>query len=127
VPVGKDQLPHLELTARDRAPLQRALRSRGPVFPEPGALLSDSPVILGLDGAQKMSKSRTTRSCSAPPKTRPPADQEARRTPNARSLRAGAPPRGLEPALVDRPVHRKGPRDVAAEIGDGGGGRLKPC
>jgi len=28
------------------------------VFPEPDALLSETPVILGLDGGQKMSKSR---------------------------------------------------------------------
>jgi len=28
------------------------------VFPEPQALLSEAPVILGLDGSQKMSKSR---------------------------------------------------------------------
>ena len=29
-----------------------------PVFPEPQALLSAAPTILGLDGGQKMSKSR---------------------------------------------------------------------
>jgi tryptophanyl-tRNA synthetase len=58
VPVGKDQLPHLELTRK----LARRFNDRFPtepaVFPEPDALLSETPVILGLDGGQKMSKSR---------------------------------------------------------------------
>ena len=31
---------------------------KDPVFPEPQALLSKTPMILGLDGSQKMSKSR---------------------------------------------------------------------
>ena len=58
IPVGKDQLPHLELTRK----LARRFNTRFPaepaVFPEPDALLSETPVILGLDGGQKMSKSR---------------------------------------------------------------------
>src|SRR3954452_1508907 len=54
VPVGRDQLPHLELTRT----IARRFNSRyGPVFPEPDALLSDAPLLLGTDGA-KMSKSR---------------------------------------------------------------------
>ena len=40
VPVGKDQLPHLELTRADRPPVQRALRPGAAFFPEPDALLS---------------------------------------------------------------------------------------
>lgn len=54
VPVGQDQLQHLEL-ARE---IVRKFTARwGEVFPEPGALLSSTPKILGLDGAAKMSKS----------------------------------------------------------------------
>lgn len=53
VPVGKDQLPHLELT---REIVRRFNSLYGPVFPEPDALLSDMPVVTGLDG-RKMSKS----------------------------------------------------------------------
>ncbi len=53
VPVGKDQLPHLELT---REIVRRFNNLYGPVFPEPDALLSESPVVIGLDG-RKMSKS----------------------------------------------------------------------
>jgi tryptophanyl-tRNA synthetase len=54
VPVGKDQLPHVELT---RLIARRFNERYGPVFPEPEALLSRAPVLLGTDGG-KMSKSR---------------------------------------------------------------------
>jgi tryptophanyl-tRNA synthetase len=54
VPVGRDQLPHLELT---RLIARRFATRYGPVFGEPDALLSPTPLLLGTDGA-KMSKSR---------------------------------------------------------------------
>jgi len=53
VPVGEDQLPHLEL-AREIA--RRFNNLFGNTFPEPEAKLSSSPLILGLDGKEKMSK-----------------------------------------------------------------------
>lgn len=58
VPVGKDQLPHLELTRTIARRFNNRFAKDQPVFPEPQALLSEAPLILGLDGAQKMSKSR---------------------------------------------------------------------
>jgi tryptophanyl-tRNA synthetase len=58
VPVGKDQLPHLELTRTIARRFNSRFVSQPPVFPEPQPLLSNAPVILGLDGSQKMSKSR---------------------------------------------------------------------
>jgi len=54
VPVGEDQLPHLELA---REIVRRFNSTYGFVFPEPQAKLTSSPLILGLDGVQKMSKS----------------------------------------------------------------------
>jgi tryptophanyl-tRNA synthetase len=54
VPVGKDQSAHLELA---REILRAWNRRYGEYFVEPEAVFSDSPVILGTDGAQAMSKS----------------------------------------------------------------------
>ncbi len=54
VPVGEDQLPHLELA---REIVRRFNSLFGVVFPEPQAKLTNCPSVLGLDGVQKMSKS----------------------------------------------------------------------
>src|ERR1700678_2979510 len=54
VPVGQDQLPHLEIT---RVIARRFNERFGPVFGVPDALLSAAPLLLGTDGT-KMSKSR---------------------------------------------------------------------
>lgn len=56
VPVGKDQLPHIEMTRTIAKRFNKKFKSN--VFREPIGLLSEVPVILGLDGTQKMSKSR---------------------------------------------------------------------
>ena len=53
VPVGKDQLPHLELV---REIVRKFNRTYAPVFPEPRALLTETPLIRGTDGKQRMSK-----------------------------------------------------------------------
>ena len=54
VPVGKDQAAHLELSRE----IVRAFNRRyGEIFPEPQAVFTDAPTVLGLDGARKMSKS----------------------------------------------------------------------
>ena len=53
VPVGEDQLPHLEL-AREIA--RRFNNLFGYTFPEPEAKLTSFPLVLGLNGKEKMSK-----------------------------------------------------------------------
>jgi tryptophanyl-tRNA synthetase len=54
VPVGEDQVQHIELTRRTA----RRFNSRfGETFPEPDWLLSQTPRIMGTDGKTKMSKS----------------------------------------------------------------------
>ncbi len=53
VPVGKDQLPHLELTREIARRFNSLYR---PVFPEPKEHLTKFPKVLGTDG-KKMSKS----------------------------------------------------------------------
>jgi tryptophanyl-tRNA synthetase len=55
VPVGDDQLPHIELT---REVARRFNRRFKPVFPEPEALLGRVARLVGTDGNAKMSKSR---------------------------------------------------------------------
>ena len=54
VPVGLDQLPHIETT---RLIARRFNEHYETIFPEPDALLSTTPLLLGVDG-QKMSKTR---------------------------------------------------------------------
>jgi len=55
VPVGDDQLPHIEMT-RELARRLNALC--GQLFPEPQPLVGRVPRLVGLDGQSKMSKSR---------------------------------------------------------------------
>ena len=54
VPVGDDQLPHIELT---REIARKFNRIYGKIFPEPEALVGRVPRLMGIDGKAKMSKS----------------------------------------------------------------------
>ena len=54
VPVGEDQLPHIEMT---REVARRFNRLFGEVFPEPEGLVGRVPRLVGLDGNAKMGKS----------------------------------------------------------------------
>lgn len=54
VPVGKDQVPHIEIM---REIARRFNHLYGDTFPEPQALLTETPMIVGTDGLAKMSKS----------------------------------------------------------------------
>jgi tryptophanyl-tRNA synthetase len=54
VPVGKDQAAHLELSRE----IVRAFNNRyGDTFPEPQAVFTEAPTVIGTDGVRKMSKS----------------------------------------------------------------------
>ena len=54
VPVGKDQAPHLEISRE----ILRAFNHRyGETFPEPQAVFTEAPTVIGTDGVRKMSKS----------------------------------------------------------------------
>jgi tryptophanyl-tRNA synthetase len=55
VPVGEDQLQHLELA---RETVRRYGHRFGHIFPEPQPRMSSAPRIMGLDGQGKMSKSK---------------------------------------------------------------------
>jgi tryptophanyl-tRNA synthetase len=54
VPVGRDQAAHLEVSRE----IVRAFNRRyGETFPEPQAVFTEAPTVLGTDGVRKMSKS----------------------------------------------------------------------
>jgi tryptophanyl-tRNA synthetase len=129
VPVGKDQLPHLE---QARVIARRFDQRYGrddpdtPLFPTPEALLSPAVNLLGVDG-QKMSKSRGNAIDLAMD-----ADTTARRiramvTDGDRTITYD-PVRRPEVAnlvLIGALASERDPRDVAADIGGGGAGALK--
>jgi tryptophanyl-tRNA synthetase len=128
VPVGRDQLPHLELTRKiARRFNQRFCADDAPVFPEPEALLSEAPKILGLDGAQKMSKSRNNAIM-----LRATADETAAlikkaKTDSDRRI-TYEPERRPEVAnllLITSLCTGEAPAAIADRIGDGGSGALK--
>lgn len=57
VPVGEDQLQHLELTREIARRWNNAYAADAPYFPEPEGMVTEARKIRGLDGKAKMSKS----------------------------------------------------------------------
>ncbi len=124
VPVGQDQLPHLEIT---RVIARRFNDRFGlPVFPVPDALLSAAPLLLGTDGT-KMSKSRgNTVPLSAT------ADETARlirgaQTDSERHITydPAARPEVSSLVLLGALCLDQDPGEFAAGIGSGGAAALK--
>ena len=58
VPVGEDQVQHLELAREVTRRWNAAFAGGEPVLPEPQPLLTEAKRIIGLDGEAKMSKTR---------------------------------------------------------------------
>jgi tryptophanyl-tRNA synthetase len=126
VPVGRDQLPHLELARLVARRFNDRYSPQAPYFPEPTALLSRAPLVLGLDG-QKMSKSRNNSIWLAMDE-----DETARRVRGAKT--------DSERHITFDPDHRpevanlllitslctgEAPDSIADAIGEGGSGELK--
>ena len=127
VPVGKDQLPHLELTRSIANRFNKKFSPKKPVFPEPQALLSKTPSILGLDGSQKMSKSRGNaimlsatedETVALIKKAKTDADRNITYDPVNR-------PEVANLLMLISLCTDETPEAIAARIGDGGGGMLK--
>ena len=126
VPIGKDNLPHVEITRTIARRFNERYAKKNPVFPEPAAILSEAPEIPGLDG-RKMSKSYgnsimlgATAEETAKLIKKSPTDSERRITfdPVARpQVSALLTTAGL--------VTGRDPKDIAEEIGDSGAGALK--
>ena len=128
VPVGRDQLPHLELTRLIARRFNDRYCQGTPYFPAPAGLLSAVPLLLGTDG-QKMSKSRSN---SVP--IRATADETVRllaaaRTDSERFI-SYDPERRPEVAnllLLTALCRGSSPETVAAELGARGAAALKAC
>ncbi len=127
VPVGKDQLPHLELTRTIARRFNDRFAGNKPVFPEPQPLLSEAPVILGLDGSQKMSKSRNNAIMLSADEDETAKLIKKAKTDSERNITFD-PVKRPEVSnlllLVSLATGRK-PAEIAEEIGDGGSGKLK--
>lgn len=127
VPVGKDQLPHLEITRTIARRFNEKFGQGRQVFPEPQPLLSQAPLILGLDGSQKMSKSRNNAIMLSST-----ADETAALIKKAKT----DPERCISYDPLNRPEVSnlillaslstgQSPKSIAEHIGDGGSGKLK--
>ena len=123
VPVGRDQLPHIELTRL----IARKFNNRyGKVFPEVDALLSDTPLLPGLDG-RKMSKSYGNAiSISMTPEETAKRIKKSQ-TDGERMITFDPENRPGVSGLLSTAAICTGrdPRGIADEIGMGGSGALK--
>ncbi len=126
VPVGRDQLPHLELARLIARRFNRRYSPDRALFPEPAPLLGDAPALLGTDG-QKMSKSRGNAIAISAT-----ADETARLIAAARTdaerhitYDPSRRPEVSNLVLLAALCLDRRPEDVAAEIGGRGSQALK--
>ena len=126
VPVGKDQLPHIELTRTIARRFNERYAKKNPVFPEPDAILSDAPEIPGLDG-QKMSKSRGNSIMLSATAAETAKLIKKSRTDSERKITFDPINRPEVSALLTTAALTTGrdPKEIAEEIGDSGAGALK--
>jgi tryptophanyl-tRNA synthetase len=127
VPVGKDQLPHIEQTRVIARRFNERYAGGEEFFPLPDALLSEAPTILGLDGGHKMSKSlgntvmlrmSADETLKKIKKAKTDSDREITFDPALR-------PEVANLLTIAAQATGRAPEDIAAEIGDAGSGTLK--
>ena len=123
VPVGKDQLPHIEQTRQ----IARRFNERyGHVFPEPHGLLTDAVEIPGLDG-RKMSKSYGNAIALSATEEETAKLIKKSKTDSERMITFDKEIRPGVSALLTTAALTTGrtEQDIAAEIGNDGAGALK--
>ena len=123
VPVGKDQLPHIEQTRQ----IARRFNERyGQVFPEPHGLLTDAVEIPGLDG-RKMSKSYGNAIALSATEEETAKLIKKSQTDSERMITFDKENRPGVSALLTTAALTTGrtEQDIAAEIGNDGAGALK--
>ncbi|GJC76038.1 tryptophan--tRNA ligase [Adlercreutzia equolifaciens] len=123
VPVGKDQLPHIEQTRQ----IARRFNERyGHVFPEPHGLLTDAVEIPGLDG-RKMSKSYGNAIALSATEEETAKLIKKSQTDSERMITFDKENRPGVSALLTTAALTTGrtEQDIATEIGNDGAGALK--
>lgn len=126
VPVGRDQLPHLEQTRVVARRFNTRYAAGRQVFPEPVALINEQQLVLGLDG-QKMSKSRGNAIALSATADETAALVRRARTDPERTITFD-PERRPEVAnllSIAAAFTGKAPEVLAADLGGGGGRALK--
>ncbi|MBR0486523.1 MAG: tryptophan--tRNA ligase [Treponema sp.] len=129
VPVGKDQLPHLEVARLIAKRFNKKFCPENPVFPEPHALLSKTPMIMGLDGSAKMSKSLGNTIMLSATEDETAKLVKKAKTDGQREI-TYEPETRPEVANLLRIISLctgEEPEAIANSIGNGGGGMLKDC
>lgn len=123
VPVGKDNLPHVEMT---RTIARRFNDRYGQVFPEPNALVTSVPELPGIDG-RKMSKSYGNAISLSMTEDETASVIRGARTDSDRRITFDPEGRPGVSALLSTASLCLGvrPEDLAEKIGDAGSGRLK--
>ncbi len=124
VPVGKDQLPHIEATRLVARRFNERFKTQ--VFPEPEALLTDAIEIPGLDG-RKMSKSYGNAISLSMTEEETAKLIKKSQTDAERTITFDKENRPGVSALLTTAALCTGRKeeDIAAEIGDAGSGALK--
>lgn len=123
VPVGRDQLPHIEIASK----IARRFNERyGKVFPEVAGLLTSTPLLPGLDG-RKMSKSYGNAISLSMTAEETAKLIKKSKTDSERNITfdpEGRP--GVSALLTTAGIcSGRDPKEIADEIGMGGAGQLK--
>ena len=123
VPVGRDQLPHLELT---RTIARRFNERYGAIFVVPEALLSDVPLLLGTDG-EKMAKSSNNAIALGADEDTTARMLRLAKTDSLRHITYRTPSRPEVASLLQliASFTDRSPVEIAEQIGPAGSGALK--
>jgi len=123
VPVGRDQLPHLELT---RSIARRFGERYGAIFPLPEPLLGEAPVLRGLDG-RKMGKSLGNAIALSDDTDTIASKIRSARTDSERTItfEPEARPEVANLLTIAALCSGRAPEQIAAEIGPDGAAQLK--
>ena len=126
VPVGTDQLPHIELTRAIARRFNERYSPDRPYFPVPEPMLGSAPLLLGIDGT-KMSKSRGNAIPLAAGADETAALIRGAKTDSERAItyEPGRRPEVANLVLLAALCQDRTPEAVAEEIGGAGAGALK--